>query len=68
MDLVELHEKLKKLVDDLTVDLLKNKTGNKQAGVRLRRGVSEVKKLASEISKTSLAADKARKEAKKEAK
>ena len=68
MDLVELHEKLKKLVDDLTVDLLKNKTGNKQAGVRLRRGISEVKKLASEISKTSLTADKARKEAKKEAK
>jgi len=66
--MVELYEKIKKLLADAEIDLLKNKAGNKQAGVRLRRGLSEAKKAIGELSKTSLAADKARKEAKKEAK
>lgn len=64
----EQYAKIKKLLDDAEIDLLKNKAGNKQAGVRLRRSLSDAKKAIGELSKTSLAADKARKEAKKEAK
>lgn len=68
MDPVELYTKIKKLLEDAEIDLLKNKAGNKQAGVQLRRGLSDAKKAIGELSKASLAADKARKEAKKEAK
>jgi len=68
MDLSELYLQLKKEIDDLVIDLHKNKGGNSQAGVRLRRKLSDAKKIMQAISKESLAADKARKQAKKEAK
>jgi|TARA_Y100000385_G_C13007943_1_gene600325 hypothetical protein len=57
-NLVENFEELKKLVESLQVDVVKNASGNKSAGVRARKGLRELKKLASELVKTSLTSDK----------
>ena len=56
--LVEKYEELKVLVETLQVDIVKNASGNKSAGVRARKSLRELKKLASEIVKNSLTADK----------
>jgi hypothetical protein len=56
-----LHEKwisLKVLVETLELDIQKNISGNKSAGVRARKGLRVLKTNASEIVKASLAADK----------
>lgn len=47
-------EEFKLLVETLQTDVVKNAGGNKSAGVRLRKGLREAKKLASTIVKTSL--------------
>jgi hypothetical protein len=47
-------EELKLLVETLQTDIVKNAGGNKSAGVRVRKGLREAKKLASLIVKTSL--------------
>jgi ribonuclease HI len=57
-NLVEDFEELKKLVESLQIDVVKNASGNKSAGVRARKGLRELKKLASELVKTSLSSDK----------
>jgi uncharacterized membrane protein len=57
-NLVENFEELKKLVESLQIDVVKNASGNKSAGVRARKGLRELKKLASELVKTSLSSDK----------
>ena len=57
-ELVEKFEELKTLVESLQVDVVKNASGNKSAGVRARKALREVKKIASEIVKTSLTSDK----------
>ena len=56
--LVEQYEELKTLVETLQVDVVKNASGNKSAGVRARKCLREMKKLASEIVKLSLSSDK----------
>lgn len=56
--LVESFEELKVLVESLQVDIVKNASGNKSAGVRARKGLRSLKKLASEIVKDSLSSDK----------
>lgn len=56
--LVEQYEELKTLVESLQVDVVKNASGNKSAGVRARKSLREMKKLASEIVKLSLTSDK----------
>jgi hypothetical protein len=41
--------KLKVLVETLDVDVVKSTRGNKTAAVRVRRGLREAKKLASDV-------------------
>ena len=53
-NLVESFEELKTLVETLQIDIVKNASGNKSAGVRARKGLRSLKKLASELVKTSL--------------
>jgi uncharacterized membrane protein len=60
-NLVDKYEELKTLVETMQVDLVKNASGNKSAGVRTRKTLREIKKLASEIVKTSLTSDKDKK-------
>ena len=57
-NLVEKYEELKTHVETLQVDIVKNASGNKSAGVRARKSLRELKKLASEIVKNSLNGDK----------
>ena len=57
-NLIDVFEELKKLVESIQVDIVKNASGNKSAGVRARKGLREVKKVASEIVKKSLTSDK----------
>ena len=56
--LVEQYEELKTLVETLQIDVVKNASGNKSAGIRARKALRELKKLAAEIVKESLSADK----------
>ncbi len=56
--LVEQYEELKLMVETLQVDVVKNASGNKSAGVRARKALRELKKLASELVKVSLSSDK----------
>ena len=56
--LVEKYEELKVLVETLQIDIVKNASGNKSAGVRARKSLRELKKIASEIVKNSLSSDK----------
>lgn len=57
-EITEKFETLKVLVETLQDDVIKNAQGNKSAGVRVRKGLRECKKLASELVKTSLTSDK----------
>jgi hypothetical protein len=57
-NLVESFEELKTLVESLQIDIVKNASGNKSAGVRARKGLRTLKKLASELVKNSLTSDK----------
>jgi len=57
-NLVENFQTLKTLVESLQVDVVKNANGNKSAGVRARKGLRELKKIASELVKLSLSTDK----------
>ena len=56
--LVEQYEELKVLVESIQVDLVKNASGNKSAGVRTRKALRSLKKIAAELVKSSLSADK----------
>ena len=55
---VEQYEELKTLVEALQPDVIKNSQGNKSAGVRARRGLRELKKMAAGLVKLSLTSDK----------
>ena len=57
-NLLDQFEELKVLVESLQRDVVKNHQGNKSAGVRARKGLRQVKKMASELVKTSLDSDK----------
>ena len=56
--ILEQWEEIKVLVESLELDVHKNARGNKSAGVRARKGLRQVKKIASDIVKTSLETDK----------
>ena len=57
-DLVDQFGELKLLVETLQEDIVKSAGGNKSAGLRVRKGLREAKKLASDIVKLSLADSK----------
>tara|TARA_B100000900_G_scaffold413858_1_gene438867 strand:+ start:1560 stop:1748 length:189 start_codon:yes stop_codon:yes gene_type:complete len=57
--IVENYETIKVLVESLQTDVVKNSQGNKSAGVRVRKGLRELKKMAANLVKESLTADKA---------
>ena len=56
--LTERWSELKVLIESLELDMLKSSNGNKSAGVRVRKGLREVKKQASELVKISLESSK----------
>ena len=56
--LIEHFEELKVLVETLQKDVVKNSQGNKSAGVRARKGLRQVKKMATDIVRLSLETDK----------
>jgi hypothetical protein len=58
-DLLNRWKEFKVLVESLDLDIHKNGSGNKSAGVRARKGLRQAKKHAAELVKASLAADKA---------
>ena len=53
-NLLDEWKELKVLVESLELDMHKNASGNKSAGVRARKGLRLLKKQASEIVKLSL--------------
>ena len=53
-NLIESFEELMTLVESLRTDIVKHSQGNKSAGLRVRRGLRDAKKLASELVKDSL--------------
>ena len=57
-ELLDQYETLRTLVESLQRDIVKHSQGNKSAGVRVRKGLREAKKIASELVKTSLTSDK----------
>jgi len=57
-EMSEQWEELKKLVESLELDVVKNISGNKSAGVRARKGLRLLKKRVSDVVKTSLNSDK----------
>jgi hypothetical protein len=56
--LIEQYDELKILIESIQTDIVKNASGNKSAGVRARKGLRELKKMASDIVKISLTSDK----------
>lgn len=56
--LLEKYEELKVLVETMQIDIVKNASGNKSAGVRARKSLRELKKMAAELVKKSLTTDK----------
>jgi hypothetical protein len=52
--LVEKFEELLTLVESLRSDVVKQEGGNKSAGIRVRRGLRDAKKLAADIVRDSL--------------
>lgn len=57
-DLVQKWQEIKTLMETLEVDLVKNANGNASAGVRVRRGLRNLKSEASSLVKISLENDK----------
>jgi len=56
--ILEQYEELKNLLLSIEQDLLKNLTGNKSAGIRIRKSLREVKKQAAELVKATIQAEK----------
>lgn len=52
---------LKKLIEDLEIDVVKNAKGVAAAGVRARKGLRDLKTKAAELVKTTVELDKAKK-------
>jgi len=53
-NLIESFEQLMTLVESLRGDVVKHSQGNKSAGLRVRRGLRDAKKMASDLVKESL--------------
>lgn len=56
---VENWNKLKILVETLDVDVVKSVRGNKTAAVRVRRGLRDAKKIASDVIRDGIGLTKA---------
>jgi len=56
--MLEEWTELKVLVESLELDVHKNASGNKSAGVRARKGLRLLKQRAAELVKTSLETNK----------
>lgn len=56
--LVEKFEELLVLVESLRADVVKQSGGNKSAGVRVRRGLRDAKKIVADIVRDSLEVSK----------
>ena len=52
--LIERFEELLTLVESLRTDVVKQSGGNKSAGLRVRRGLRDAKKMAADIVRESL--------------
>ena len=52
--LIEQFEELLTLMESLRTDVVKHSGGNKSAGLRVRRGLRDAKKMASDIVRESL--------------
>ena len=52
--LIEQFEELLTLVESLRTDVVNHSGGNKSAGLRVRRGLRDAKKMASDIVRESL--------------
>ena len=57
-NLLDNWKEFKILIESLDLDVHKNASGNKSAGVRARKGLRLVKKQAAELVKSSLSVDK----------
>ena len=53
-EILDQWTELKTLVESLEVDVLKNASGNKSAGVRVRKGLRLLKNRSSTLVKSSL--------------
>ena len=58
MSFLDKWEEMKILIESLELDIRKNASGNKSAGVRARKGLRVLKQKASELVKESLQSDK----------
>ena len=56
--MLEEWTELKVLVESLELDVHKNASGNKSAGVRARKGLRLIKQRAADLVKTSLETNK----------
>ena len=56
-DIISKWEELRVLVESLDLDLKKTAKGNKTAGVRSRKGLRLLKKVASDLVKVTLESD-----------
>lgn len=52
--LIERFEELLTLIESLRTDVVKQSGGNKSAGLRVRRGLRDAKKLTSDLVRESL--------------
>jgi hypothetical protein len=52
--LIERFEELLTLVESLRTDVVKQSGGNKSAGLRVRRGLRDAKKMAADLVRESL--------------
>ena len=53
-ELLDQYETLRTLIESLHRDVVKHSQGNKSAGLRVRKGLRETKKIASNLVRTSL--------------
>ena len=52
--LIERFEELLTLIESLRTDVIKQSGGNKSAGLRVRRGLRDAKKLSADLVRESL--------------
>jgi len=57
-ELLDQYETLRTLVESLQRDIVKHSQGNKSAGLRVRKGLRETKKVASDLVRSSLEVSK----------
>lgn len=57
-NIIDLWNDLKRIVNDLEVDVVKNSRGTASAGVRLRKGLRDLKTKAVEITRLTIKVDK----------